>query len=539
MQQDGPPAPGLLPPGCLPTRPEHPRPFLDANDLGGRPRALQGVDPLHRGLYVLLAGGVRKDDNGGVGILGPGRALEHGGQAHPALAQDGGDAAQDAWLVAHGEAQVERPPALDGRHARSLLEVRRAQHGQPAGDARQQVPANVDDVRHHRAAGGQRARAQPGEQRRAERRRLEQHRVEGAPHIRQGAGGGNEGRVHPHIQPLGGTLGDGQELENIARLAAEADVQRQQGGDALHVHILRGHARGERQRGQQAELLRRVHPAHIQRGVRLRVPQLLGLGERIRIGRPLIGHGREDEVGRPVDDAVDGGHPVRGERLAQGADDGNAAAHGRLEVQIHPSGEGLGEERLPVRGQQGLVGGDDMPPRGDGPLQVLPRGRQAPHQLDDHRHLGIREDGLDAVGEELRRHVIGPSPPALPPQDVPHPHPRAQTALDVPGMVREDPVRPQPHVAQAQQRDSDLFHSLLFAPCPGFTSYASSSSHVCGMRRPWRSASTWMRTSPTPAAKVSVLTSVVSASTRLRASTWTQFWKAPAGASHGWPAQRI
>src|SRR5699024_12884388 len=69
-------------------------------------------------------------------------------------------------------------------------------------------------------------------------------------------------------------------------------------------------------------------------------------------------HLRQDVVGGAVDDADHALDLVTGHRTTQGADHGDRAGHGRLEVQVGAGGvDGLGQ-LAGVLGQQRLVGGD-------------------------------------------------------------------------------------------------------------------------------------------------------------------------------------
>ena len=90
--------------------------------------------------------------------------------------------------------------------------------------------------------------------------------------------------------------------------------------------------------------------------------QPLRPGERVLDGLALLGHRGEDEVGRPVHDPVQRGDAVRREGLAQGPDDGDAAADRGLVVHVDALlPRRAGRSPRPSR-EQRLVRGDDVLP---------------------------------------------------------------------------------------------------------------------------------------------------------------------------------
>ena len=124
-------------------------------------------------------------------------------------------------------------------------------------------------------------------------------------------------RHHAHgaVQRAGGAR---QPLRVVAQAAA-ADLQPR----GLHA---------ERQPRQDAQLVRRVLAAQVARGVRLREAARLRIRQRVG-ERPSILQPAQDVVRRPVQDPAHGGDPGQRQRLAQGADDGDAARRRALEVQ--------------------------------------------------------------------------------------------------------------------------------------------------------------------------------------------------------------
>ena len=97
--------------------------------------------------------------------------------------------------------------------------------------------------------------------------------------------------------------------------------------------------------------MRRVETVDVERRIGLRVAKTLRVLEnRIEIGAFVL-HAREDVVARAVEDAVYGLDLVAGKTLAQHADDRDAAANGRAEVDVYVVLRGSVEYLAPVFGQ--------------------------------------------------------------------------------------------------------------------------------------------------------------------------------------------
>ena len=93
--------------------------------------------------------------------------------------------------------------------------------------------------------------------------------------------------------------------------------------------------------------------------VGLGVAERLGLGEGVGVGRAGLGHAGEDVVGGAVDDAHHPGDALADQRLAQRADDRDAAGHRGLEEEVDAGRLGRLEQLGAGDGQQLLVAGDD------------------------------------------------------------------------------------------------------------------------------------------------------------------------------------
>ena len=73
--------------------------------------------------------------------------------------------------------------------------------------------------------------------------------------------------------------GDTQQLDPVAELDGEADVHRAHVADALHMHGVEIDRAAEHHAGQDRELVGRVDPVDVGRGIGLRVAEPLRLGE--------------------------------------------------------------------------------------------------------------------------------------------------------------------------------------------------------------------------------------------------------------------
>ena len=184
-------------------------------------------------------------------------------------------------------------------------------------------------------------------------------------------------------------LGHGQQLDDITQLVGVGHIPRFQpinafGGDGGALD-----AAPIGKTGQDGDLVGGVAPLDIGCGVGFGVTQPLGIGQNIGVGGPLSGHAAEDVVGGAVDDAADPQDAVAPQRLLQGFDDRDAAAHRRLNQHINAPCGGGGGDFFAVAGDHRLVGRDHRFTGGDG-LQDQAAGRLQPaHHLDNNVDGGI------------------------------------------------------------------------------------------------------------------------------------------------------
>ena len=213
--------------------------------------------------------------------------------------------------------------------------------------------------------------------------------------------GVEEHGVHPHRQPAPEPLGGADQLQAEAHFARRAQVVGLQLLDPLVAHVVEVHRRAEREAREDRHLRRRVPAADVVARVGLGVAAALRLGERLGVGAAAV-HLAEDVVGRAVDDPVDPLDRGRRQRLLEHAHHRDGARDGRLEAQPHAVlARGL-EQLLPVLGEQLLVRRDDVDAGAHRRQQVLARGLDPAHHLDDDVRLG---EDLGEVPARARQHA--------------------------------------------------------------------------------------------------------------------------------------
>ena len=171
--------------------------------------------------------------------------------------------------------------------------------------------------------------------------------------------------------------------------------------DAFDVDVLRLHPETVGQRGQDADLVQRIVTVDVQRRLGLGIALGLRVLEHLVEIRPLLLHPGEDVIAGAIDDAVELRDAVADKPFAQRFDDGDAAAHAGLVIEVGPVLPGRGEQFLAVRGEQGLVGGDDRLAQLERGQDHRARQRRAAHQFRDDVHLRVVHHG-PPVGRQAR-----------------------------------------------------------------------------------------------------------------------------------------
>ena len=193
------------------------------------------------------------------------------------------------------------------------------------------------------------------------------------------------------------TLSDSEELDGVADASGLLHVFLGDARDALDGDVVNADARVEGQGRQDGALGGGVEALDVRGGVGLGETKVLRLLESILVAQPLGAHRVQDEVGRAVHDAHHGRDAVAGEGLAQAVNDGDGARDGRLVVEVGTVGRGGLVQLGTVRGQEGLVAGDDRDALVEGAQHEGARGLNAADQLDDEVHV---VDRLGRVGRQ-------------------------------------------------------------------------------------------------------------------------------------------
>ena len=163
--------------------------------------------------------------------------------------------------------------------------------------------------------------------------------------------------------------------------------------------------RAEGEAGQDGELVGGVEAVDVEGRVGFGIAEALGVRQAGLEGQPLHLHAGEDVVAGAVEDAVDAGDLVAGERLAQRLDDRDAAGDGGLEGERHARLLGRPRKRDAMIGEQGLVGGDDrLAGRQRGLDSVLGRPVRAADELDARQSIsGERASATGSSNQSTRR----------------------------------------------------------------------------------------------------------------------------------------
>ena len=146
--------------------------------------------------------------------------------------------------------------------------------------------------------------------------------------------------------------------------------------------------------------MRRVAAADIQSGIGLGIA--LGLGVFQNLGKAAAAdfHFGENVIAGAIENALHGVHAMRNQGFAQDADNGNAARHRRLELQLKIFLLRQFRQRLAMLGQQRLVGGHDMLAIFQRRLDELARHAFVAADQFDH-HIGVRGRQCQRIGHPI------------------------------------------------------------------------------------------------------------------------------------------
>ena len=286
-------------------------------------------------------------------------------------------------------------------------------------------------------------------------------------------------------------LADGEQLDHPAQGPGAADVGGADFGDALAVHVGRGHRGVEGQAGHDGGLGGGVEALDVRGRVGLGVAQGLGLLQRLGEAGPGGVHPVQDVVGGAVDDAEHAVDGVPGQRLAQRAQQRDGPGHRGLVVQVGAVLPGRAVDLRAVLGEQGLVRGHDR-------LAVLQRGQQqrpggldAADHLDHDVHVRPGDQRVRVHGEQRPVDARGPRMADPPHRDAGQLQPSADPQGQVVGLFDEQARHLGAHDPAAEQGHLQRGHG------PGHpTSSFRRSSRVS--RRTIRAGSAPSATATTP-----------------------------------------
>ena len=168
-------------------------------------------------------------------------------------------------------------------------------------------------------------------------------------------------------------------------------------GDTFYIRFVELHRNTERNGRHDRGLVRRIDAFDVKGRVGFGVTELLRfLQRRVEIDA-LVAHFGQDEIGGAVDDAGDPFNAVGGQPFAQCLDDRNAAGNRGFKRNHHAfilrGLENLGA----VRGQQGLVGGDDVLAVGNRLHHQILGDTVPADQFDDDVDIGMRDHQIGVV----------------------------------------------------------------------------------------------------------------------------------------------
>ena len=201
--------------------------------------------------------------------------------------------------------------------------------------------------------------------------------------------------MDPGLDRLPVVLGDGEQLDGVAQLAGEGDVDRLDPADAFRGDVGEPRPHTERERGQDGELVGGVDAVDVGGRVGLGEPEPLRLTQHVVEAPSLPGHGGENVIARAVDDSVDRRGPVAGQSLRQGPQDRDATAHAGLEAEPYAGLLRRRHDLLAVHGEQSLVRRHDVLAATDRLEHEAPRRLVAADELQHDVDVGI---GQQAAG---------------------------------------------------------------------------------------------------------------------------------------------
>ena len=181
-------------------------------------------------------------------------------------------------------------------------------------------------------------------------------------------------------------------------------------GDTFRLHLRGIHMLAKGQGSQNAHLAAGVMALHIGGGVLL--CKTVGLGQRQCIckGHILLDHLGQNKVGGAIENTGNALNMIGRQALSHGTNNGNTAAHGRLNQIIYIVGFGTGQQLRSLLRHQLLVGGDHALAAGE-QLHGKVKSRVHPaHGLCHDLDLRIIQNIVKILGKERLVLVAGKLP---------------------------------------------------------------------------------------------------------------------------------
>ena len=361
-------------------------------------------------------------------------ALHHAAHADAVLGEHAGHGGQHAGTVGNGEADVVLGAQLLHGNDGQVVGAGAADHRR---DAERHVARNLQHVAHDRRGGRTRAGALTEEHGLAHGVARYVDCVEHAVDLGHLMGLRQHGGMHAHIDALGRAMRQRQQLDDVAHVVSGVHVKLRDVADALGVDIVELHAAVKGDRCQDGDLRSGVETVHVGGGVGLGEALRLSLGQRVLVGQAVVDHAREHVVGGAVHDAHDGGDLVADEGMLQRLDDGDAAADAGLEAHFQILLSGKVHDLVAEGGHERLVGSDHVLAGTQGAEHHVARGGGAADQLDDDIDLGVVDDVVEVLSEQVQ-HAARLSLLGIARAHSHHFHVDAQMTLEVLAMVAQD-----------------------------------------------------------------------------------------------------
>ena len=168
--------------------------------------------------------------------------------------------------------------------------------------------------------------------------------------------------MHALLDAVRGSFRHSQELYAKAQFVRGAQVGERDRLDAFDRNRACVHLRPEGERGQDGELVRGVEAADVKARIGLRIAEPLSFAE-TDLEREIVGlHARQNVVAGAVENAGNPLNCVAGQALAEGLDDGYAAADRSLEEQLRARSLRQCRKLEAMRGEHRLVRRDHRRP---------------------------------------------------------------------------------------------------------------------------------------------------------------------------------